>query len=221
MDKNMGIRAIVIALLASLLFLDGCAGSRTFLLALSYDPSAAPQFIPSSAQPVNLAVYRFEDSRPDRIYLGRRVYRDGMVDFFKPDGGTVEQLVTQSIVKTMEKAGFKVTLVNRILNPEKEDFKDIPGDVALGGKIETLWVEAKTGLATTDTEAKMRLRIFWGLPKDRSWATKTIEGSAQETDRPFYQPSHAQAKINEVFKDSLNKLLRDETQLKEKLLKLK
>jgi len=211
---------IMMGLFGGLLFLGGCAGSKTYLLNLSYSPLGTPQFLPMSAKPVTLALYQFEDVRPDRLYLGRRVYRDGMVDFFKPDGGTVEQVVTQSVIKAMEKAGFKIVPVNRVLNQDKEDFKDIPGDVALGGKIGSLWVEAKTGYTTTDTDAKLRIKVVWGLPKERVWMTKSIEASAQETDRPpVYQPKHAEAKINEVFKDGLDKFLKDETQLREKILK--
>ena len=220
MEKRKGVVIFGLVFLSlGLLFLGGCAGSKTYLLNLSYNSMGTPQFIPISSKPVTLAVYQFQDARSDRVYLGRRVYRDGMVDFFKPDGGTVEQVMTKSVVKAMEKAGFRVTLVNRPLDPDKEDFKDIPGDVALGGKIESLWVEAKTGYTTTDTDAKLKVKIFWGLPKDRVWMTKTIEGDAQETDRPFYQPKYAEAKINGVFQDGLDKLLKDETQLKEKLLK--
>ena len=220
MEKRKGVSFGGLMILGlGLFFLAGCAGSKTYLLNLSYNPMGTPQFIPISAKPVTLAVYQFQDVRTDRLYLGRRVYRDGMVDFFKPDAGTVEQVLTRSVVRVMEKAGFRVTLVNRPLNPEKEDFKDIPGDVALGGRIETLWVEAKTGYTTTDTDARLKVKIFWGLPKDRLWMTKTIEGDAQETDRPLYQPKHAEAKINGVFQDGLDKLLKDETQLKEKILK--
>jgi hypothetical protein len=216
-----GFYGAILALLLGLVPLAGCAGSKTYLLNLSYSPLGTPQFLPISAKPATLVVYQFEDVRPDRIYLGRRVYRDGMVDLFKPDAGTVEQVVTQSVVKAMEKAGFKITRVNRSLNQDKEDFKSIPGDVALGGRIEALWVEAKTGYATTDTEAKLRIKVVWGLPKDQVWMTKTIEGSAQETDRPFYQPKYAEAKINEVFKDGMDKFLKDENQLREKILKEK
>jgi hypothetical protein len=216
-----GFSGAVLALLLGLISLAGCAGSKTYLLNLSYSPLGTPQFLPISAKPATLAVYQFEDVRPDRIYLGRRVYRDGMVDFFKPDAGTVEQVVTQSVVKAMEKAGFKIVMVNRRLNQDKEDFKDIPGDVALGGRIEALWVEAKTGYTTTDTDAKLRVKVIWGIPKERIWMTKTIEGSAQETDRPFYQPKYAEAKINEVFKDGMDKFLKDENQLREKILKEK
>jgi hypothetical protein len=205
-------------ILLALLFLGGCAGSKTYLLNLSYDPSGTPPFL-SGAKPVTLAVYNFQDSRPDRLYLGRRVYRDGMADFFKADAGTIEQVVTKSVVKIMERAGFKVTLANRFLNPEKEDFKDITADVVFGGKIEALWVEAKTGLATTDTEARMSIRVNWGLVHERTWISKTIEGSATESDRPLFQPKHAETLINEVFKDGMNKLLKDETALREKLLK--
>jgi len=209
----------LIVLVGGLLALSGCAGSKTYLLNLSYNPMGTQQFIPISAKPVTVAVYSFQDVRPDRLFLGRRVYRDGMVDFFKPDGGTVEQVLTRSVVKAMERAGFRVTLVNRPLDPDKEDFQNIPGDLALGGRIENLWVEAKTGYTTTDTNAKMKVKIFWGLPKERQWMTKTIEADAQESDRPFYQPKHAEAKINEVFQDGLDKLLKDESQLKEKILK--
>lgn len=216
-----GVNGAILALLLGLISLSGCAGSKTYLLNLSYNPLGTPQFLPISAKPATLAIYQFEDVRPDRLYLGRRVYRDGMVDFFKPDAGTVEQVVTQSVVKAMEKAGFKITRVNRPLNQDKEDFKSIPGDVALGGRIESLWVEAKTGYTTTDTDAKMRIKVVWGLPKEQVWMTKTIEGSAQETDRPFYQPKYAEAKINEVFKDGMDKFLKDENQLREKILKEK
>jgi len=216
-----GVYGAILVLFLGLFFLGGCAGSKTYLLNLSYNPLGTPQFLSISAKPVTLAIYQFEDARPDRLYLGRRVYRDGMVDFFKPDAGTVEQVVTQSVVKAMEKAGFKITRVNRPLIQEKEDFKSIPADVALGGKIEALWVEAKTGYATTDTEAKLRIKVVWGLPKEQVWMTKSIEGSAQETDRPFYQPKYAEAKINEVFKDGMDKFLKDETQLREKIQKEK
>lgn len=208
-------------ILLSLLFQAGCAGSKTYLLNLSYDTSKTAPFLAGTAEPVNLALYHFQDTRPDRLYLGRRVYRDGMVDFFKTDAGTVEQVVTKSIARMLEKSGFKVTLVNRFLDPSKEDFKDIPADVAFGGSIEALWVEAKSGLATTDTNARMNIRVNWGLVKERTWITKTIEGSAQESDRPLYQPKHAEALINDVFKDGVNKLLKDEIQLREKLLKAK
>ena len=206
-------------ILLGLLYLVGCASSKTYLLHLSYDTSQTPPFLSGASQPVTLLLYNFQDLRPERLYLGRQVYRDGMVDFFKADAGTVEQVVTKSLAQMLEKAGFKVTVVNRYLDPAQEDFKDIPADVAFGGKIESLWVEAKSGLATTDTNARMSMRINWGLVKERTWISKTIEGSAQESDRPFYRPKHAEALINEVFKDGFNKLLKDETLLKEKLLK--
>jgi len=219
MKKIAGGSFVVGIIIVGWIFSGGCQVSKTYLLNLNYDPSRAPAFLSATEKPVTLAVYNFQDTRPDRLYLGRRVYRDDLVDFYKPDEGTVEQIVTRSFTKLLEKAGFKVTLVNRYLDPEKENFKDIPGDAAFGGKIDALWVEAKSAVATTDTEAKMRLQIYWGLPKERTWIKKIIEGSAQESDRPFYRPKHAQAKINDVFKDSLDKLLRDETLLKEKLLK--
>lgn len=195
----------------------GCASSRTYLLNLWYDTSKAPLFIKEASQPIKLALYNFQDVRPDRLYLGRRVYRDGKVDFFKPDEGTVEQVLTKMVANMMEKAGFQVFLVNRYLDPEKEDFQSIPGDVALGGKIEVLWIEAKTGIATTNSEARIRLKVNWGIAGERTWLSKSIEGSALETDRPLYQPKHAEAKINEVIKDTLDKMLKDESRLQEKL----
>ncbi len=219
MKRNLSSYFFVIITLLGLLYLAGCASSKTYLLHLSYDTSKTPLFLSGVSQPVTLALYNFQDDRPDRLYLGRKVYRDGMIDFFKADAGTVEQVVTKSLAQMLEKAGFKVTVVNRYLDPSKDDFKDIPADVAFGGKIESLWVEAKSGVATTDTNARMSIRLNWGLVKERTWVSKTIEGSAQESDRPFYQPKHAEALINEVFKDGFDKMLKDETLLKEKLLK--
>jgi hypothetical protein len=205
----------------ALLFAGGCAGSRTFLLNLNYNPPTVSPFVTGSGRPVTLTVYNIQDVRPERVFLGERIYRDGMVDFYKRDSGTVEQVVTRSVIKLMENAGFKVTHVNRYLDPDKEDFKYIPGDAAFGGKIEGLWVEAKTGTLATDTVAKTRLRIDWGIVKERTWISKTIEGTAQESDRPFYQPENAETKINEVFKDTLDKILKDESALREKFLQIK
>ncbi len=207
--------------LVGLLFGGGCAGSRTYLLNLSYNPSPVSPFLTGSGKPARVAVYNIQDVRPERMYLGQRAYSDGMVDFYKPDGGTVEQVVTSSFIKMLEKAGFEIIRVNRYLDPEKEDFKNIPGDLAFGGKIEALWLEAKSGVATTDSVAKTRFQVTWGIVKERVWISKNIEGTAQESDRPFYGPEDAGAKINEVYRDSLDKVLKDETMLREKLLKLK
>jgi hypothetical protein len=221
MKKNICSSLGLTIVLLGVFFLGGCAGSRTYLLHLSYDASATPPFLKGAPQPVTVAVYQFLDVRPDRLYLGRRVYRDGMVDYYKSDTGPAEQVVTESIVKIMEKAGFKVTRVNRALNTDKEDFKDIPGNVALGGKIEALWVEAKTGYVTTDAKARVSLKYFWGLVKDQIWQTKMIEGRAEKTDKPLFKPEDAEKLINDVLKDGLEKLLKDETLLREKLLQQK
>jgi len=221
MKKNDWSCFLAGVMLLSLLFLGGCAGSRTYLLDLRYDTSKTPPFLSGADKPVTLAVYNMQDARPDRLYLGRWVYRDGTVNFFKPDMGTIEQVVTKSFVQLLEKAGFKVVPVSRYLDPAKEKFNEIPGDAAFGGTIEALWVEAKKAVLTTDSSAKMRLRIHWGIAKSRTWITKTIEANAQETDRPFYKPENAQAMINEVFKDGLDRLLKDETALRENLLSSK
>lgn len=221
MTKKVRDCSYVGIMLLGLLFWGGCAGSRTYLLNLNYDPSRVSPFLTGSGKPAIVAVYNIQDARPERMYMGQRVYSDGMADFYKPDSGTAEQVVTKSFIKMLEKAGFQVTLINRYLDPEKEDFKNIPGDLAFGGRIETLWIEAKSGVATTDTVAKVRFQVNWGIVKERTWISKNIEGTAQETDRPFYGPQNAEAKINEVFKDSLDKVLKDETMLREKLLQLK
>lgn len=207
-------------LLFGLMLLGSCAASKTYLLNVTYDPSGTPVYVSRFAKPVTVALYTFQDTRSDKSIIGRRVYRDGMVDFFKPDVGTTEELVTRNVAKTLEAAGFTVKRVHRYLNMDTEDFKDIPGDAALGGTISEIWVEAKTGVATTDTYSQIRIQVIWGFPQDRTWVKKTISGSAQETNRPFYGPKHAEAQINAVFKDSLDKLLKDEPQLKERISKI-
>ena len=168
---------------------------------------------------MTLAVYDFKDVRPDQLYIGRRIYQNDndKVDFFKPEAASVEQLLTQSLVPLLEKAGFRVVRVKRYLDPSQEDFKDIPAPVALGGEIEALGVESKSGMVTTRTEATLRLRIHWALVKERTWLHKTIVGSAQESDRPFFRPKYAEAKLNEVFQEGLDQLLKDEPTLKNKL----
>jgi hypothetical protein len=214
MKKNSERCFFVGIIILSLFSLGGCAGSKTYLLNLNYDTSKTSPFVSGATKPVTLALYNIQDARPEREYLGRWLYRDGTVDFFKPDAGTVEQVVTKAFTNLLEKAGFKVVPVNRFLDPAKEEFKDIPAHAAFGGTLEALWVEAKKGVMTTDSSAKMRLRIHWGIVKTRTWMTKTIEADAQESDRPLYGPKNAEAMINGIFKDGLDKLLKDEATLK-------
>jgi len=206
--------------LLTLFWAGGCStASKTYLLNLNYNPASVDPFIALSDKPVTVAVYQFEDLRPDRLNLGRRIYPDGTADFYKPDAGSVEQVVTKSMVRLLEKAGFKVVTVNQYLDPQKIDFKSIPGDVAFGGKIETLWVEAKkSSYQLTDTNVDIKLTVAWGLVKDGTWLRKMIEGSGKETKRPWYQSKNAEEMINEVFKDSLDKLLKDENVLKDKMM---
>ncbi len=219
MMKRTGKALLMVGVLCSLFLAGGCSASKTYLLNFGFNPKDVQPYLTFADKPVTVAVYQFEDVRPDRLHLGRRVYPDGTADFYKPDAGTVEQVVTKSMVRLLEKAGFKVVTVNHYLNRQKTDFKDIPGDVAFGGKIEKLWVEAKKSpYQFTDTTAQIKLDVAWGLVKDGTWIGRMIEGSGKETKRPWYQPENAEAQINEVFKDSLDKLLKDETELKEKLM---
>jgi uncharacterized lipoprotein YajG len=210
---------LMAGILICALFAGGCASSKTYLFNIQYEPNP-PVLVKSSAKPVTVALYMFQDTRPDRVYLGQRLYPDGMVDYYKPENQSIEQIVTQAIAQNLEKAGFRVKMIHRYLDSKKEDFQEIPADAALGGRIDSFWVEAKkSGYTTWNTNAKMRLEISWGLPKERTWITKYIEGEAQEADRPLYKAQNAQTKINEVFRDVIDKLLKDETVLQEKLLK--
>ena len=220
MKNQTGKALLILGTLVALFLAGGCStASKTYLLNLNYNPAAVEPFISFSDKPVTVAVYQFEDVRPDRLYLGRRIYPDGTVDFYKSDTGNVEQVVTKSMVRLLEKAGFKVVTVNQYLDSKKIDFKDIPGDVAFGGKIESLWVEAKkSSYQLTDTNAQIKLAVAWGLVKDGTWVRKMIEGSGKETKRPWYSTQNAEGMINEVFKDSLDKLLKDEFALKEKMM---
>jgi hypothetical protein len=210
------IRWKYVALSAVLVLLAGCAGSRTYLLNVSYNPVGV-SFLPGvAAKTVTVAVYNFQDGRAERGNIGQRIYPDGMIDIYKLDSGSVEQLVTRSAAMILEKAGFQVKRVDGYLDPAKMDFKDIGADAALGGKIEVFRVDAKkSGVTTWDTDARLRFQINWGIPKSRTWSSQVIEGSAQESDRPFYGFKNAQAKINEVFKDAMDKLIKDEKALRE------
>ena len=219
MKKLTGKALLMICALLALFLAGGCStASKTYLLNFNYKPAAGQPFLTFSDKPVTVAVYQFEDVRPDRLYLGRRVYPDGTADFYKPDAGSVEQVVTKSMIRLLEKAGFRVMAVNQYLDPQKIDYKEIPGDLAFGGKIETLWVEAKKSkYQLTETNAQVKLAVAWGIVKEGTWLRKMIEGSGKETKRPWFQPENAEDMINEVFKDSLDKLLKDEFTLKEKI----
>ncbi len=202
--------------LAALILLGACAGSRIYLLDLNYSPAGVSLYPGVAGKTVTVALYNFQDSRTNRQNVGQRAYPDGNMDIYQLDSGSVEQLMTRNAAKILEKAGFQVNRVNRYLDPTREDFKSIPGEAAMGGRIEAFWVEVrKSGYTTWDTDARLRMQINWGLPQGGIWLSRTIEGAASEKDRPLYNFKHAQAKLTEVFKDGMDQLLKNEKALQQ------
>ncbi len=123
MKKISRVQVFILGILVCAFLAGGCAGSKTYLFNIRYEPNP-PVLVKSSAKPVTVALYMFQDTRPDRVYMGQRLYPDGKVDYYKPENRSIEQIVTRAIAQNLEQAGFRVKMINRYLDPKKEEFQE-------------------------------------------------------------------------------------------------
>jgi len=201
----MKVRALFVVMIASLIAaLGGCAGSKTYLVKLSYhaDKNVAP-----TEKLVGLC--GFEDLRKeeDKNLVGIRRHGDKKVDFIKLQGMNLSGAVTEAVEDYFMDNGFEVTgCKGWDLTPEGLD--RLPRDLALvvGGKIDSFMVEAESGIMTTDIRYRIKMRALIGKIKERTVVTRSIESIPKEKTMGF-DPDHVKKKLDSIVTDAIDKLL--------------
>lgn len=184
--------------------LSGCAPSKTYLIKVNYLPQLKAAPIAKVA-----AICPFEDVRKEteRDLIGLRHHGDNKVDFLKVEGESVPEAVTQAVQGYFVDNGFQVTdCKGWDMSPEGLD--RLPGDLAVvvGGKIESLMVEANSGVMTTNIQYTVRMSAHIGKVKERTVVTRAIESMPTEKKVGF-DPEYVEKKLNAVMTEALQNLL--------------
>lgn len=195
----------------ALLMLGGCAGQGQVI---ELDIRALPsetEMAAKSAAPLTVAVAPFEDLRAEKSRLGTRTHLWGGVTHFNVPDGKVGNVVAQVTADYLKQKGWKATVASGT--------KPAGGsDVTLTGKVQELSANAKSKFMSTEITVKSVIAVHAANP-DGSTVRMTLNGAGSHSVF-WFCPEDVTELMNDVLKDSLNKLLTD-TKVEDGRLRLK
>lgn len=184
--------------------LTGCAGSKIYLMEVKY--LAEQKAAPGTRV---IGICPFEDMREakEKDVIGVRHRGGKYVDLMKLEGVSLSEVVTQAIRDYFIDNGFQVTDC-RGWDQTPEGLDRLPRDLTLvvGGKIDSLMVEAKSSITITNINYNVKVRGLIGKIKERKVVTRTIESTPKEKKMGF-DPEYVQGKLDSVLTEVIQKLL--------------
>jgi hypothetical protein len=197
---------IVLMIFGLVAALTGCAGSKIYLMEVKYlaEQKAAP-----GTRVVGICP--FEDMREakEKDVIGVRHRGGKYVDLMKLEGVSLSETVTQAIRDYFIDNGFQVTDCKG-WDQTPEGLDRLPRDLTLvvGGKIDSLMVEAKSGVTITNLNYNVKVRGLIGKIKERKVVTRTIESTPKEKKVGF-DPEYVQGKLDSILTEVIQKLLEE------------
>jgi len=188
----------------------GCGGSRTYLMDVRYIPATEAPAATEIEQKGVVGVCQFVDVRKEKVKdtIGTRQRAGNQVDFFKVTGTSVSDSVTRAVRDYFSERGFQVTDCKG-WDQTAESLDRLPPDLSLavGGKIESLMIEAKAGLATTEIHYRVKIAASIGYPVKRRVVIRTMD-SAPQVKKVIFDPEELQATLNETLTEVIRNLFR-------------
>lgn len=195
-----------------LLAMVGCAGKGELLpIQIQIQPVLSASAKPSQpGERLRVTVTPFEDLRQDKNRLGTRTHLWGGESYFNVPGGLPGEATAQALADYLAAKGWQVV---------KPGATDDHADVILSGKIQEFAVDAKSGVGSTKLTTKTKVAVQARNTADGSLVRMTLGGAG--SDRVFwFNPEDAQTLLNEVFTESVEKLIQD-TKVEHRMLRLK
>lgn len=189
----------------------GCAGTGEVIpLQLHPVPASAEKMkITAQAPPLRVAIGSLDDGRSYHTGLGVRTHLWGGVNYFDVPGGKPTDAVAQALTDYLATKGWQV------LKPGSRE----TADVVLAGKIQQLFVHAKSRVGFTEMTTATRLALQATNAADGSVVRLTLNGSGAD-DVFWFAPEDMQRLLNDVLTDSFAKLTQDTT-VENRMLRLK
>lgn len=178
----------------------GCAGTGEVIPLQLHAVPAADATARKQADALRVAIGAFEDGRTYQTGLGVRTHLWGGVSYFDVPGSKPADAVAQALAEYLATKGWQVI---------KAGSGDAT-DVTIAGKIQELFVHAKSRVGFTEITTKTKLAIQATNNADGSVVRMTLNGAGSE-DVFWFDPEDVQTVLNEVLADSFAKLMQDTT----------
>lgn len=194
-------RTFFLVLGLGLLALTGCAGQGQVIdLNVHALPSDA-EMASKAAEAPTVAVTPFEDLRADKSRLGTRTHFWGGVTHFNVPNGKVGDVVAQVTADYLTQKSWKAAVA-----PAAKPANSAQ-PVTLTGKVQELSANAKSRFMNTEITVKSVIAVH-ATNADGSTVRMTLNGAGSHSVF-WFCPEDVQDLLNDVLKDSLNKLLTD------------
>ena len=188
----------------------GCGGSRTYLVDVRYVPATDAPAASEIGSKGTVGVCPFDDVRKEKVKdtIGIRLRRGNQVDFVKVAGTSVSNSITRAVKDYFSGKGFQVTDCKG-WDQTAEGLDRLPEDLSLavGGKIESFMIEAKTGLTTTEIQYRVKVAASIGYPGERRVVIRTMD-SAPQVKKITFNPEELQATLNETLTEVIRNLFK-------------
>ncbi|MEQ1793029.1 MAG: hypothetical protein ABL970_02465 [Nitrospira sp.] len=190
----------ILLMCVGLIALVGCAGKGERIDILIPGGATGDGLSSVAAPGPRIAVLPFEDQRTNAAHLGTRSHLWGGVSYFDLPSGTVAKSTAQGLVDYLNRQGWKASLARTAGSDG--------ADITIAGTIESLSVDAKSGLMHTDLTATNALRFTISNHSDASIVRERVSGTG--SDRVFwFDPEDAQHLTTDLFESNLRKFLAD------------
>ena len=201
---------VLLMILGLIAVIAGCGGSRTYLIDVRYVPATDAPAASEVEQKGVVGVCPFDDVRKEKVKdtIGIRQRRGNQVDFVKAAGTGVSDSVTGAVKDYFSGRGFQVTDCKG-WDQTAEGLDRLPPDLSLavGGKIESFMIEAKTGLTTTEIQYRVKVAASIGYPGERRVVIRTMD-SAPQVKKITFDPEELEATLNETLTEVIRNLFK-------------
>ncbi|UCG13641.1 MAG: hypothetical protein JSU72_03975 [Deltaproteobacteria bacterium] len=186
-----------------ILLLIGCASPRKYTVHLKPHPEGAQG--PSTSSVVG--VLPFEDARPSKETVGKRVHSDGTEKPIFLDSPSPSEDVTYILRRGLVARNVRVVELSS-WKPDPKHLKDLPEEIniAIAGRIEALEVEAKSSLLKTTVKYRVRVSARVGLKEQGTVVSQAVEIRPEETFTSF-DLEKIEEQLNAALAQALNRLL--------------
>jgi hypothetical protein len=195
--------------LIALVTMVGCAGSGEVIPVQLHPVLTSNEKMVKQTEGFRVAIGSFDDARSYHTGLGVRTHLWGGVSYFDVPGDKPADAVAQALTDYLTAKGWHVFKRGR----------NDGADVVLVGKIQELFVHAKSRVGFTELTSKTKLNIQATNTADGSVVRMTLNGTGAE-DVFWFDPEDMQDVVNDVLTDSFGKLIQDTT-VENKRLRLK
>jgi YajG family uncharacterized lipoprotein len=195
--------------LIGLVTMVGCAGSGEVIPVQLHPVLPGTEKMVKQTEGFRVAIGSFDDARSYHTGLGVRTHLWGGVSYFDVPGDKPADAVAQALADYLTAKGWHVFKRGR----------SDGADVVLVGKIQELFVHAKSRVGFTELTSKTKLNIQATNTADGSVVRMTLNGTGAE-DVFWFDPEDMQDVVNDVLTDSFGKLVQDTT-VENKRLRLK